>query len=306
MESFLDTCETILHKKNLDLLFYKQTMITYAHLVLKQLENPYSFPLYHEAIRSPIDHYALGNTILRPLIDFPHSTVKGKENIKTICEILERKENVFLFANHQIEADPQAISLLLEKEFPKLAEEMIFVAGERVVTDPLAVPFSLGRNLFCIYSKKYFEKTPERKSIMIQHNQNTLTAMVQKLSEGGKCIYVAPSGGRDRKGPSGKVEVAPFDPQSIELMYLLGQKAKCTTHFFPLALSTHDVLPPPEEIQVDLGEARPTKEAPIHLFFGEEIDMEKFSNFDTTDKKLRRVLRSEYIYQLVLTLYNQL
>ena len=40
---------------------------------------------------------------------------------------------------------------------------MIFVAGERVITDPLAIPFSMGSNLLCIYSKRYIDHPPEKK-----------------------------------------------------------------------------------------------------------------------------------------------
>ena len=34
---------------------------------------------------------------------------------------------------------------------------MIMVAGDRVTTDVVAVPFSKGRNLLCIFSKKHIE-----------------------------------------------------------------------------------------------------------------------------------------------------
>lgn len=49
----------------------------------------------------------------------------------------------------QTEADPQVISLLMEREgYGELASQLINVAGHRVTTDPLAIPFSMGRNLF--------------------------------------------------------------------------------------------------------------------------------------------------------------
>jgi len=50
--------------------------------------------------------------------------------------------------------------------------------------------------------------------------------MSELLSEGGKTIYVAPSGGRDRRNNQGIVEVAPFDPQSIEMLLLDGSKSR--------------------------------------------------------------------------------
>lgn len=49
----------------------------------------------------------------------------------------------------QTEADPQVISLLMEREgYGDMASRLINVAGHRVTTDPLAIPFSMGRNLF--------------------------------------------------------------------------------------------------------------------------------------------------------------
>ena len=89
---------------------------------------------------------------------------------------------------------------------------MIIVAGHRVVSDPLAIPFSMGRNLLCIYSKKYFESDPAAKADKLQHNQRTMKKMLQLLSEGGKCIYVAPSGGRDRPGAAGNPRRSSWPP----------------------------------------------------------------------------------------------
>lgn len=61
--------------------------------------------------------------------------------------------NVVLLANHQSEADPAVVSLLLESAFPRIATDIAYVAGDRVVSDPICIPFSLGRNLFCVHSK---------------------------------------------------------------------------------------------------------------------------------------------------------
>ena len=49
---------------------------------------------------------------------------------------------------------------------------------------------------------------------------------MQKLfTDGGKIIWVAPSGGRDRQGADGEFEVAPFDSKSIEMFRLMADKA---------------------------------------------------------------------------------
>lgn len=303
--NFLTSYEAILKKKQLNVEKQRAILICYGDLILAHLKHPPKFECYHKAIRSPIDCYQVGLEFFRPLVDFTHSTLKGKEHLKQMEEQLARGENVVLYANHQTEADPQVISLLLEKDFSKLAEEMIYVAGERVVTDALAVPFSLGRHLFCVYSKKYFDAHPDRKVQMLEHNKKTIFIMGQHMKEGGKCIIIFPSGGRDRPNIDGVVEVAAFDPQSVELLHLLGRKCGKPTHFYPLALSTHDILPPPQGLQINLGEERRNNEAPIHIAFGQEIHMENFPKSDTTDKEQKRIARAGYVWKLVCEMYNQ-
>lgn len=301
---FVKTYESILEDKGLDKDKYFCLLAEWCKLVIKQIKDPCKFESYHKALRTPIDYYHIGREIFRPLINLEKSTLTGKENVLEIELALNRGENAILFANHQIEADPQALSLLLEDVSPKVAEETTFVAGARVLTDPVAVPFSLGCNLFSIYSKKYFTAHKEKAAAMQSHNNLTISEIGTRLKQGGICIYIAPSGGRDRKTASGEVEVAPFDPQSVELMYLLGKKSKKTTSFYPLALSTHDILPPPEELQIKLGEKRFTKEAPIHAHYGKKIDMENFPLSDTTSKKKRKDARTQYIFNLVCEMYE--
>jgi glycerol-3-phosphate O-acyltransferase len=271
----------------------------FAKLLKKQKEDPFIFEPYHQKVRSPIDYYKFSLDFFRPLIDFSQSKIFGLTTFKKIKEQLKRKENCILLANHQSEADPQIISLLLEKEAPEIAEKIIYVAGERVVTDPLAIPFSMGCDLLCIYSKRYIDHPPELKSKKQLHNKNTMELMSRLLQEGGQIIYVAPSGGRDRKNAKGIIEVAPFDPQSLEMFYLMARKAKTPTHFYPFALSTYDILPPPETIQKELGEVRVTKRGAAKIAFNAEFDMEKFPGFEHNDKTLRRQARADAIWNIV-------
>jgi glycerol-3-phosphate O-acyltransferase len=267
--------------------------------IIQQCKTPFAFEPYHRRVTSPMDYTQFGIDLLLPLCDEKHSTIHGMEHLKQIIASLEKGENVIFLANHQTEGDPQAISILLKDTYPNFANEMIFVAGERVITDPLAVPFSMGRNLLCIYSKRYIDHPPEEKMKKQLHNKRTMELMSELLSEGGKAIYVAPSGGRDRPNTSGVVEVAPFDPQSIEMLYLMSQRAGHPTHFHPMTLKTYSLLPPPESIQVELGEARQTQRGAIHIAFGPRIDMEHFSGSDLTDKRERRQARADAIYQKV-------
>merc|ERR1712176_523361 len=128
---------------------------------------------------------------------------------------LKNGENVILLANHQSEADPGVWANMLEKRLPELAENIIYVAGDRVVTDPLAKPFSMGSNM---------------------------------LNEGGNLIWIAPSGGRDRPDEQGNWKPAAFDETTVALMHKLGTKAKSKTNFYPFAMWSWKIMPPPTKV----------------------------------------------------------
>lgn len=278
----------------------------YLGFIIQFMKEPYPFEPYHEKLLFPVNFETFGVEFIRPLIQFEESQLVGKEHIKEIANHIRRKENVILLANHQIEPDPQILHLLLENEFSELAQAMIFVAGDRVVTDPMAVPFSLGCNLFCIYSKKHIENPPHLKQEKLLHNQRTLKRMADVLREGGKCIYVAPSGGRDRKGDDGVLTVAPFDGQSIEMLYLIAKQAETPTHFYPLALATYDILPPPTSVGGELGEKRTPKKGAVKVSFGSQIDMEDYPGCDHPDRKERRANRAKTIWQQVVNMYEKI
>jgi glycerol-3-phosphate O-acyltransferase len=174
------------------------------------------------------------------------------------------------------------------------------------VTDPLAIPFSMGCDLLCIFSKRYIDTPPHLKADKQLHNKKTMQLMSKLLEEGGKIIYVAPSGGRDRKNKEGVVEVAPFDADSVEMFYLMAKKAKTPTHFIPFTLSTYDLLPPPDTIQKELGEMRIAQRTPVHLAFAPPFDMEHFAQSETMDKLEKRQLRSNAIWNIVRETYQKM
>lgn len=308
--TFLGFCsyyKAACEKANIDPNSCIDVFSTFLQCVAKELQNPYSFGPYHRAIRAPTDYYTLGLDFVRPLVDFKHSMVLGKTSLAAINLAIQNKENVVLLSNHQTEIDPQIISLLIENEYPQLASQMIFVAGHRVVTDPLAIPFSLGRNLICIYSKRHMDTPAEKKAEKIAHNQKALKCLEDLLQEGGKCIYIAPSGGRDRVNENGQPEVSPFDPQSVEMLYLLSQKARHPTHFYTLALATYPLLPPPTQILTEIGETRTTHYSPAHLVFGQRIDMEHVGKcHEESDKKQKRIIRTDAIWQQVVADYQSI
>jgi glycerol-3-phosphate O-acyltransferase len=107
---------------------------------------------------------------------------------------------VVLLANHQTEADPGVFAHMLATSHPSLATDVIYVAGDRVVTDALCKPFSMGRNLFCVHSKKHLDDVPELKASKMETNRKTLVAMQRAFNAGGTLVWIAPSGGRDRCG----------------------------------------------------------------------------------------------------------
>ncbi len=283
---------------------FEEIYLQFLHLLAEQVKNPFTFQPYHVKVREPFDYFRFSLDFVRQLVDKERSKVYGLEIADEIEAHLNRGENAILLANHQTEPDPQAIAILLEKTHPKLSQEIIYVAGERVVTDLLAIPFSMGCDLLCIYSKRYIDHPPELKAKKQLHNKHTMEKMSRLLAEGGKAIYIAPSGGRDRKNASGKVEVAPFDPQSIEMLHLMARKSKKPTHFYPLALSTYDMMPPPETVQIELGESRTAKVTPIAISFSPEYDMASFT--EESDKDLRRKKRADAIWSIVDAEYRRI
>lgn len=276
----------------------------YLDKVLEEVDHPYTFSPYHKKIREPFDYYKFGIEFVRNLVDEKRSKVVHFQNVEKMARQIKANENVVLFANHQTEGDPQLISLALEKTFPELGENMIFVAGDRVLTDPMAVPFSKGRNLLCIYSKRHIDNPPEKKMMKQEHNRKTMKVLKDLFAEGGKVIYVAPSGGRDRANDQGIVEIAPFDPQSIEMFRLMATESKRTTHFYPLALDTFEILPPPKTIGGEIGEKRSAKRCPTFFAFCDELDMQNFPGNDIKDRHERRMACAQHIWSIVKNAYD--
>lgn len=306
LKTFYDTyCSTLL-LHHFEVEDYTPIFLTFLDLIKEQTLNPFSFPPYHQSVREPFDYYAFGVNFFIPLVDQEKSTIQGHENIQEACKLLKEGANIVFLSNHQTEADPQALSVLLDNAYPGLASHMIFVAGERVTTDIIAVPFSKGRNLLCIYSKRYIDNPPELKHEKQIHNTRTMSMMGELFKKGGKCIYVAPSGGRDRANAQGVVEVAPFDPKNVEMFYLMAKKSKRPTFFYPMSLATYDLLPPPETIQVELGEKRSAKRGAIHLYIGKQLNLDLFARQSSSDKSLHRKERSDFVFQKVKENYEKL
>lgn len=171
---------------------------TIADCVTLQFMQPYTFPSFHQRILEPYNYFEFGQRYVGTLIDFENSALGHRERWDHAAELLAQGHNVILLANHQTEADPGVFAHMLMSTQPGMAQNVIYVAGDRVVTDPLSKPFSMGRNLFCVHSKKHLDDIPELKASKMDTNRKTLVAMQRALNQGGTLIWIAPSGGRDR------------------------------------------------------------------------------------------------------------
>mmetsp|Transcript_2764 Transcript_2764/g.4139 ORF Transcript_2764/g.4139 Transcript_2764/m.4139 type:complete len:173 (-) Transcript_2764:18-536(-) len=142
----------------------------------------------------------------------------------------------------------------------------------------MAIPFSMGRNIYCIFSKNYMENPPELKKDKQMHNISTLKAMSEMLaSKEGQLIWVAPSGGRDRPDPTtGEFVIRPFDPKSVEVFRFMAKKTKkfCKTHYFPFSMYTNKLMPPPDTVKSSLGERRQAERGPVSVCVNDEINGE--------------------------------
>lgn len=250
------------------------------------LLNPYNFSTTHTALRgidpssedgNTIDYYKFGIDFFKPCMDVEKSLVLGQDNLEKAKQQLAAGENVVFFANHQSEADPQVVSVTFEKAgFGDMAEDMVYVAGHKVTTDPLAVPFSMGRNLICIHSKKHLDADPETKGIKMKQNLQAMGGMLKMLaSETGVAIWVAPSGGRDRRDvETEEVPIAKFDKKTVDMFRLLGNKSKKPTHFYAMGMVTYDLCPPPDVVEAGVGEQRNVRFVPVGVSISEELIVE--------------------------------
>lgn len=271
-------------------------------------KNPPCFQPYHPKQRAPFDYFSFAVNFFKPLVDKEKSVLLFEENCQQIEKQLNEGANILLFGNHQVEPDPQIIAILLEEKFPKLAKNIIFVAGNRVTSDPISVPFSLGTDLICVYSKKYLDFPPEEKEKKILHNKKTIEVVKKLLQEGGKCIYLAPSGGRDRKDDLGLLQPAAFDPQSIELFYLLASQSDHPAYYYPLSIHSYDIAPPPQGRNIQLGEDRCLYFQKAGLAIGQAINEADYLPINPSDinKKQLRSLKAEYIQNQVAKNYLQI
>jgi len=86
-------------------------------------------------------------------------------------------------------------------------------------------------------------------------------------------LWVAPSGGRDRRNvETEKIPIAPFDKKTVDMFRLMGQKSKKPTHFYPLAMVSYELCPPPDFVDAGVGEERNFRFARVGITVGKELE----------------------------------
>ena len=283
--------------------FATRVQATIADVVFAQFVAPYTFPSFHKRILEPYDYYTFGQRYVGSLINFGDSALGNAATFAEIDAALGRGENVVLLANHQTEADPGVFAHMLEAVAPRLAHEVIYVAGDRVVTDALCKPFSMGRNLFCVHSKKHMDDVPELKAAKMDTNRKTLVAMGRALAEGGKLIWIAPSGGRDRPKADGTWRPDTFDPTAVELMRNLLSRSKQPGHLYPMAMWSWKLMPPPATVDKALGERRLTNYTGVGISVAPRLDVDAITAPAAGDKEAAQRLLAEAAHAAVTEQY---
>ena len=190
-----------------------------AERVALQFLSPYTFPSRHERILEPFNYYLFGQRYCGNLINFDCSYVGNVEGFVKIQNQLNNGDNVVIMANHQSEADPGVWAWMTQYVSPSLATDVYYVAGDRVVLDTFAKPFSMGRNLICVHSKRHMDDDIELRAAKMKTNQKSVRELGNMMKKGGALIWVAPSGGRDRIDIElGSYKPSLFDPSAIQLL----------------------------------------------------------------------------------------
>ncbi|CAN8074702.1 unnamed protein product [Agarophyton chilense] len=291
---------------------YTEAMFsTLLELCRKTIADPFEFPSYHRRVRHPFDHYKFGYEFASVLLDQSNSTVIGIENIREAENYVRQGHNVIFLSNHQSEGDPYAIDFMLDwiagcdRHF---CEKLVFMAGDRVRNDPMVAPFSAGRNLLTVYSKKHINDQPELRDHKLLHNRRTIAETQRMFKKGGKAVWFAPSGGRDRRSKeTGSVELSPFDEGAVATMRFTAEKSGTPFHFYPMALWTYDMLPPPSSVGgAEVGEERTVKFTPMRMHLGKEIDLSLAIPAYVTDKFEKRKVQCAYVESLVKDGYTRI
>jgi glycerol-3-phosphate O-acyltransferase len=93
------------------------------------------------------------------------------------------------------------------------------------------------------------------------------------------------------------------------MMKKLGtKKSAAKTHFYPLAMATYDIMPPPSQSEKDIGEKRIVNYTGVGLSLGEEIDVSNSGEWTENlgEEADLPIALSEYIWGKVKQEYDKI
>ncbi|KAL6544000.1 Glycerol-3-phosphate dehydrogenase [NAD(+)] [Orobanche gracilis] len=123
---------------------------------------------------------------------------------------------------------------------------------------------------------------------------------------GAKIIWIAPSGGRDRPHPVTKEWYpAPFDASSVDNMRRLAEHAGTPGHIYPLAILCHEIMPPPAQVEKEIGERRVISFHGVGLSVAPSINYHEFTSA-LEDQEKAKIAYTESLYAAVCGQYNVL
>ncbi|CAK7356061.1 unnamed protein product [Dovyalis caffra] len=253
-----------------------ENMAVVLDRIFLDVQDPFVFSPYHKALRKPFDYYDFGQKYIRPLIDFRNSYVGNVSIFNGIEEKLRQGHNIVLVSNHQTEADPAVIALLLETSIPHTAENL------------------------------HMNDVPEHAEEKRKANIRSLKEMALLLRGGSQVVWIAPSGGRDRPDPlSGEWYPANFDASSVDNIRRLAEHSGAPGHVYPLALLCHDIMPPPPEVEKEIGERRVISFHGAGLSVAPEISFSEITAAYENPEEAKEAY-SEALYKSVTEQYNVL
>ncbi|GAY32924.1 hypothetical protein CUMW_283950 [Citrus unshiu] len=134
---------------------------------------------------------------------------------------------------------------------------------------------------------------PELIEMKRKSNTRSLKEMALLLRGGSQIIWIAPSGGRDRPDPvTGEWYPAPFDTSSIDNMRRLAEHSGIPGHIYPLALLCHDIMPPPPQVEREVGEKRVISFHGAGLSVAPEISFADIITASKNPEEARRLVQS--------------
>lgn len=146
---------------------------------------------------------------------------------------------------------------------------------------------------------------PELADMKKRANTRSLKEMAMLLRGGSKLIWIAPSGGRDRPDPVTKEwSPAPFDASATDNMRRLVEHAGVPGHIYPLAILCYDIMPPPAQVEKNIGEKRVVSFHGAGISVAPKIDFREVAG--TLEDPEAKMVYTKALYDSVSQQYNVL